>query len=209
MSKSKNKKLVIFDFDGVLVNTTDLWFEINKESNPDLSFEIYKDFSNGNFHEEVGKAVKSGSYVSGNDSHLVYHDKLQHHGVPPEIKSLIEKLSKDFLLFVVSSGRENSIEEHLEREGLLKYFEGIFGYNFHLSKTEKLKYVIGSEKVSQDSALFVTDTLGDIRESNEAGIRSIGVTWGLHNRETLSRGNPARIVENPLELETAIEDLLQ
>ncbi len=206
--KRQNKKLVIFDFDGVLVNTTDLWFEINKESNPHLSFEVYKDLSNGNFHEEVGKAIKSGSYVIDKDSHLVYRDKLRHHGVPPEIKSLVEKLSKDFSLFVVSSGRENSIEEHLEREGLLNYFEGIFGYNFHLSKVEKLKHVISLSGDHEGNALFVTDTLGDIRESTEAGVRSVGVTWGLHDRETLARGNPARIVENPLELEVAISELL-
>ena len=44
--------------------------------------------------------------------------------------------------------------------------------------------------------LFITDTLGDIIESNKVGIKSVGVTWGYHTKENLSKGNPFFIAEN-------------
>ena len=37
----ENKKLVIFDFDGVLVNTVDLAFDLHKKHNPTSTKEIF------------------------------------------------------------------------------------------------------------------------------------------------------------------------
>ncbi|MBP6866485.1 MAG: HAD hydrolase-like protein [Candidatus Pacebacteria bacterium] len=34
----QNKKLVIFDFDGVLINTADLAYEIHRNVNPHFTF---------------------------------------------------------------------------------------------------------------------------------------------------------------------------
>ncbi|MBU1557929.1 hypothetical protein KKC45_03125 [Patescibacteria group bacterium] len=57
--------------------------------------------------------------------------------------------------------------------------------------------------------MFITDTLGDIREASEMDIKSIGVTWGFHNRETLKRGNPFNIAEKPEDLSSAIDNYFQ
>ena len=54
----ENKKLVMFDFDGVLVNTLDIRYRLHKDVNENLTFERFNSFSEGNFHEEMAKAVK-------------------------------------------------------------------------------------------------------------------------------------------------------
>ena len=51
----------------------------------------------------------------------------------------------------------------------------------------------------------MTDTLGDIREGNIAGVQTIGVTWGVHDRETLEKGSPLAIVDTVFELRDTIE----
>lgn len=45
----KDKKLVIFDFDGVLVHTKDIGYELHAELNPQFSRKYFDDFSKGNF----------------------------------------------------------------------------------------------------------------------------------------------------------------
>ncbi|MFZ3015756.1 MAG: HAD hydrolase-like protein, partial [Minisyncoccia bacterium] len=57
--------------------------------------------------------------------------------------------------------------------------------------------------------VFITDSLGDILEGNECGVKSIGVTWGLHGRETLKKGNPVAIIDDPRDLEGVINNVLK
>ena len=57
------KKLVIFDFDGVLVNTIEFCFSGHKKSNPDLTFEKFQSFCDGNWHDGLCKAVEDGSHT--------------------------------------------------------------------------------------------------------------------------------------------------
>jgi phosphoglycolate phosphatase-like HAD superfamily hydrolase len=47
-----------------------------------------------------------------------------------------------------------------------------------------------------EEVVFVTDTLGDVIEGNEAGITVIAVDFGYHDREMLERGMPYFIVSN-------------
>ena len=51
--------------------------------------------------------------------------------------------------------------------------------------------------------------MGDIIEAEKCGVRSIGVTWGLHGRETLEKGNPVTIIDDPRDLENAINNVLK
>ena len=54
--------------------------------------------------------------------------------------------------------------------------------------------------------VFVTDTLGDMREAQEHSVGTIGCSWGVHPRATLEKGMPFRIVDSPLELLDAVGD---
>jgi len=48
-----NKKLIFFDFDGVLVDTLDVGWTINKEVKKDMSLEEYKNLFNINVHDSA------------------------------------------------------------------------------------------------------------------------------------------------------------
>jgi phosphoglycolate phosphatase len=57
------------------------------------------------------------------------------------------------------------------------------------------KYGIGAE-----DCLFITDTLGDIKEAHHMKVPTVAVTWGYQSIETLKKGAPPRIVNTPQEL---------
>jgi beta-phosphoglucomutase-like phosphatase (HAD superfamily) len=63
----ENKKLVMFDFDGVLVNTAEFWFSLHKASNGHLTWERFEEMSHGNFIENQRKETKNNSYAYPED----------------------------------------------------------------------------------------------------------------------------------------------
>ena len=57
-----DKKLIIFDFDGVLVNTSDIGYLLHEEANPTLSREYFDRFSDGNFLDNMNRAIRDEGY---------------------------------------------------------------------------------------------------------------------------------------------------
>src|SRR3989344_9384343 len=177
-------KLVIFDFDGVLVNSTLFWFGLNKEVNENLTWGKYQSFSHGNFWKILNNEVKSGSHVlPENYSEKYAKELLDNHQI--STKDTILNLNKRFRLAIVSSSSDSAIKGLLKKENLLDSFSEVFGSDRHESKAEKINDLLVEYSVLSTDAVFITDSLGDILEANEAGVKSLGVTWGLHDRETL------------------------
>lgn len=61
------KKLVIFDFDGVLADTEEFCYEIHKKANPDFTWKKFQDFSNGSFADGYREAVCKGLHINPSD----------------------------------------------------------------------------------------------------------------------------------------------
>ncbi len=206
---SNIKKLVIFDFDGVLVNTLNFSFAIHKNLNNDLTWEKFQDFSNGNFHDGIGKAMKEESYTIPNNWDELYDSNIKKLTISDVLNNSIKFLSQTNHLVVVSSSGSNSIANFLVKEKVREYFEDILGADVSRSKIVKINYVLEKYKIKPTDAVFITDSLGDILEGNKCGILSIGVTWGTHSRETLSKGNPVAIIDDPRDLVNIIVDVLK
>ena len=60
----ENKKLIIFDFDGVLVNTADFWFQIHKEANADFTYEKMSILNYGNFLHTYDNLLSTNKNIS-------------------------------------------------------------------------------------------------------------------------------------------------
>ncbi len=202
-------KIVIFDYDGVLVNTLPMWFDLTAIHNPGITYKYFQDLSNGNFHETITDMSDKKKYVIAPDNAEQHRTWLRNIEITPELQDLIIDVSKECSLHVVSSGLTANIIEHLERVGLREYFQSIRGFDVHTSKIAKINDILREEKVDYKHAVFITDTLGDIREGNVCKVYSIGVTWGLHDRETLEKGEPYRIVDTVSELKQVIESIVQ
>lgn len=199
-------KLIIFDFDGVLVDTLLACYSIVSETNEDLSIEEYKNFFAGNINDALRGNKKMNPHP---DFFGCYDVNTREIKVPLILKALVEKLSENYILSIVSSTATSSIRTILEREGINKYFKDILGNDVHGSKVVKIEMVLEKENTLPKDTVFVTDTLGDILEGKKCDVKSIAVTWGFHDKETLEKGNPAVIVDNPSDLEGAIKDVLK
>ena len=188
----------------MLVNTTNLSFVIQKTHNPNLTEEAWHKISHGNFWENYNNALSSGEIVdipNWDDKYIAGLLDLNSHDV---IQKLILDLYGKYHLVVVSSTFSKHIRKFLEQEKIEHCFEGIYGADVHQSKVVKINMLLKKLEINSTDAIFITDTLGDIREGTECSVQSIGVTWGAHDRETLSKGQPYEIVDDVLGLEQAI-----
>ncbi len=205
----ENRKLVMFDFDGVLVNTIDWSFDLHKEHNPLFTREKFNSFTLGNFLDGMEKAVKEDNHVVPSDWGARYSENLLHLSIEDILRNSIIKLSGRYILAIVSSSSNQYIEEFINKEKISECFSDISGANIHKSKVVKIKSLLDKYSIDPSNAVFITDTLGDVREANECGVSSIGVLWGQHDKATISKGNPATIIENPQDLLEAVEDVLK
>jgi phosphoglycolate phosphatase len=121
------------------------------------------------------------------------------------MQETVSALKKDYTLIVISSVKSFPITEYLRQYELFEYFSSIMGGDIHESKVVKINMVFDEHKIKPEDCVFITDTLGDIKEAAKCNVRSIGVTWGFHERAVLEKGKPFMVLEKVEELSGAVE----
>ena len=201
----ESKKIVIFDFDGVIADSFDITFAANKIIYPGITVDEFRNYFNGNINDSKQNLEKDEAEKEDERFFAVYEPLLMKSvRVFPGMKDVIIKLSKDYKLIIISSVLTNAVHEFLEKNGLDSYFRDILGNDVHNSKIEKIRMIFAKYAVEPKNCVMVTDTLGDMIEAHRAGIGSIGVTWGCHEKERLLKGKPARIVDKPEEISDVV-----
>ena len=200
----KEIKLIIFDFDGVIEDNYEKHFELSSKEFRNLTREEHKQLFDGNVFVELEK-------LRPRNTGFPLPDNFNEHKITlvtkPEIKRCLGRLQEKYLLGIVSSARESGIKTYLERNVLTEYFSFVYGAQTSRSIKEKICMVKEQFHLSNKEIIFVTDTLGDIREANEAGILTIAVDFGFHERERLEKGNPVAIVSTFSNIEQEVERL--
>ncbi|MDA3840590.1 MAG: HAD hydrolase-like protein [Patescibacteria group bacterium] len=198
-------KAILFDFDGVIHDT----FEFHRKKVKDfsgisLSKEDYRDMHKKNFYLNTPEEFKNvnwkgyGEFIC-NDISLLKIKK--------ETREAILKLGEKSILFVVTSGEEKNVSDYLGNNGIINNFEEVLGRKASKSKVDKFKYIFEKYKLETSDCIFITDTLGDIMEANEIGLKTIAVDFGFHCRETLEEGKPYKIISSFGEIVSIIEKI--
>ncbi len=199
----KKRKIVFFDFDGVIADSFSIAFEINKIIDPNIVSENdYRKLFNGNIAEwAVNSIPREEMDKISRDFFEKYIPQMKNVKIFPAMKKVIAKLGKIYTLFIISSTITSPIRDFLERNNILSYFNDILGSKFiDTNKTERIKTVFKNYGVGAEDCVFITDTLGDMREAASVGVQSIGVTWGFQKKENLTKGTPFSFAEKPEEL---------
>ena len=204
-----NKKLVIFDFDGVLANTIQLSFNIHKECNPDFTIEKLQEICNGNFIDNMKHENNNKNHNIPTNFYEKYKEQIMKMTIDDILSKTIIELNKNYILAIVSSTTTVYIRNFLEKENVDKCFSDILGADIHSDKTIKINSLLEKYNIKPNNTVFVTDSLGDILEGNKCGVNSIGVTWGIHSKENLEKGNPIAIIDDPRNLLDCIKNVLK
>ena len=196
--KMRDKKLLIFDFDGVLEDTFEWNFEVASKRYKNLDKEDYRAWFDGNIYEQP--TVKAAGPMNIIEYFEEYKKGFENRIIKTELKDLLFSLKTRYNLVIISSIDDDIINSYLGKNSINNIFEEVWGIRKKTSKVEKFKDFLNLYNLPSEECLFITDTLGDIREANKIPLDSIAVTWGYQRREILSKGKPIKIFDSFNEL---------
>ncbi|MCX5848369.1 MAG: HAD-IA family hydrolase, partial [Deltaproteobacteria bacterium] len=179
-------KLFLFDFDGVLVDSLNVYektvTDCLKKINQPLTrgreefLELFED----NFYESLKKkGVDLDVFLKAAED-ILARVKIKELKPVAAMAQIIKELHNNHCLIVVSSNDYDSIKEALDYFHYDGYFRDILGSDFMFSKKEKILFAAKKYQTDLQDIYYVGDTTGDIKEGKQAGIKTVGVTWGWH-----------------------------
>lgn len=216
----KSNRLAIFDLDGTLLNTIgDLALGCNHmlqmRGLPEHTYEEYCHFVGNGITRLVERAIpqelRTAEYVAEARRDFVeyYTEHIDHKTVPYEgVHELLRHLSKERVTLAVASNKFHAGTERLiERFFPDVEFASVHGNRdgFPLKPDAAVLNLIMEEcGVEPQQCCMIGDSGVDMQTAHNAGVRSIGVTWGFRSREELAENGAEHIVDSVDELLSAI-----
>ena len=199
-------KFFLFDFDGVIVDSLDVYEKTVTDCLDVIGQpltrgrEEFLELFDGNFYESlVEKGVDLDRFMNASVEILAkinYADMRPFPAVGP----VLRELKKNHPMVVISSNDTPTIQEALDLYGLDGIFDDVLGSDFMLSKKDKILYIIDKYHVEKHDIYYIGDTAGDIREGREAGVKTVGVTWGWHTKDKMLAAAPDYLFDKPEDL---------
>ncbi len=201
------KLAIIFDFDGVIVDSLEVWgdafISACKHHGCNL-FPTHKSFLHlfeGNMYEGMKKAGVDDDTILEIRKKLVKGYMSDKHKVKlfAGVKEMLAELAEISKIYVVSSNFTEIAQSFWDSHKLAKC-EEILGGDKGKSKVKKIESI--KRKLPDREIIYVGDTKGDMIEGGLAGVKTVAVTWGWHGEEKLKKSEPDFIVKTPGELVT-------
>lgn len=200
----KEKQLLIFDFDGVLVDSNSI--------KGDMFAKIYEPYG-----KKIENLVRNHHLSNGGMSRFekftYYHKNfLGKELTPVELNQICDQFSSlvvnkvvnsneisganDFvknayhegkLCFINSATPTNELREIVIKRGLESYFTGLYGSPF--SKVDNLKEILKAHSVDSNQCVFFGDALSDLKAAQYFSIDFIGVGKSIVNLLEKKKGS--------------------
>lgn len=197
----KNKPLLIWDFDGVMANSTPFvfayWEQAMKRNGIDFKFQDYQntfthkfpfEYLTENYPQVAPKIKKEYSLYE----HQYYADLVP--PFPNFIRAFLN-CANNFEHHIISSNLKSVILLWLKKYDLQEHFKTVVGRETEGYKDEKISILLSVLNRTKNEALFIGDTISDVKHAQSAGINHIAVSWGVHSRLQLETVQPQRICD--------------
>ena len=208
----KNKKVIIFDFDGVIADSFEVTVKILKKlcriswdkNDRELGRKDSGYFRMISSEELFFKMPKWKLFIA-----IIYAryklagmiGKIKPaDGIEAELKKLKDK---GYILGIISSNYAKNIEKFLEINGL-DFFDFVYSSSVFLKKEKKLRKVVAERGLSQENIVFVGDETRDIAAAKAVNLKIVAASWGFTSEKVLKKHGPDFIASRPEELSEVI-----
>ncbi|MEK6867210.1 MAG: HAD-IA family hydrolase [Nanoarchaeota archaeon] len=212
--KSKKTKLIMFDYDGVLIDSNSLpklfyddltaMFGTRKFE----SVEELREILEVNVHDSLRRiGLTTDEQIEAAMKLFGKHDeRWKNLNLFPAVKEMLHELKmRGYLLAIVSNNREETIRYDLKRNSVLHYFDHIIDTKFgRKPEADQIIHCLKLANVHAEEAVMIDDMDGGIIAAKKAKLKkAIGVSYGYQLRERLHMAD--HIVDKPQEIMKVIE----
>ena len=216
MMNGKTNKLVIFDLDGTLLDTIG---DLAEACNHMLALRGLGSHTREEYAKMVGNGIlnlvkralpeelRTPEYVEAARQDFLdyYVAHIDCYTRPYDgIYEVLSALHKDGWVMAVASNKFDSGTKCLVANLFSETpFKAIYGNRegFPLKPDKALLDIIMEEcGASRETTIMVGDSGVDMQTAKNAGVRSVGCTWGFRSREELEENGADYIVDRPIEL---------
>ncbi len=209
----KQFPLLVFDWDGTLVDSierivTSLQFASKQAADVTLSETQARDVIGLGLLEAIAKlhpelnmqkdASKLNDIADAYRQHYLVDNK-----VPAPlfngVNELLNKLREEKYTLAISTGKSRAgLEQSINEHQLADYFASTrcAGENKSKPHPEMLHKILAELNFSASQALMIGDSEHDLKMANNANVKCIGVTHGVHDAATLNNHKPLTCLTN-------------
>ena len=204
--------LIIFDYDGVLIDSLDNAISVGAEFCRSISHnhtptrETIEALDIATYDELARSIGLSNAQVERFCAYVFERFQAISPAMTffPEMEALLHRIASKNIA-IVSGNSKNVISAKLETYELADKITCIFGALEPGNKTEKILNACRRFEVDVGLSCMIGDSVSDIRYAKRAGVQSIAVTWGWQSRHRLVQEDPDFIVNRVQELASLID----
>ncbi len=228
-------RAILFDLDGTLVDTRAASWQLFAETNQAFALgidtqEAFFQAFEGNFFDSLARLVPDPKRAADAKAHFMNLLGTRYHpAVIPGMVDVVRALAPQCTLAVLSSNGIEAIRRVLVGAGIATCFSHVFSGDVEPRKAASMRRFLadqryathrqcspayhdgvdagqGQGQLQAQEVVLVTDTVGDVAEAREAGVRAIGVSWGMHTEKQLLDAGAERVALWPQELVAWLRD---
>ncbi len=205
-------KVMIFDFDGTLVDTFETLLKIVER----LADEFGYPAPTAEKIEHL-KNLPSRQIIKNVDVDLIKIPSLLRRvklelnkeisniqlisGMQP---ALIELKHQGIQLGIITSNSKENVLAVLQKHHLENCFDFIYGETSIFGKHQTINKVLKQIKIPHDEIIYVGDETRDIVAAKKSKIKAIAVSWGFNSKQALQAQNPDFLIDRPESLASCL-----
>jgi phosphoglycolate phosphatase len=204
--------VVMFDFDGVLADSFDIFFEEFTAAVRELGYE------NLNSRESFLRILEGNPFIEMTKmgfplwklkqlgEHFGPRIRAANERIQPfeGVLAILSELAERHPVYVITSNQTDAVRQFLERHGV-SGVRDVIGSDKESSKVKKIRRV--KKYHPECHGWYIGDTKGDMLEAATAGATTIAVTWGWHSVDKLLEAKPDHVVHQREDLRALLMGL--
>ncbi len=217
--KHDRKPLVLFDFDGTLMNTQAMVNEsyrylFNKYRNvEDFDDRTQIEVFGANDREEIRKLFKDQDTNELTSEFRSFQENLPTLGLvntmPHALEVLMWLKKNGYTVGVVTSRPTDNCRYWISEFDLDDYIDMVMGQEIYKKKKpapDALRRICHELKMGHDYCVYIGDHARDVRMARRACVYSIGYVTSEDNLRRITKAMPNRMIEDLIELEDILQE---